>query len=114
MSQTENHGMDSIKTKRKKIEKYIRINGYRLVFGIGSFLLIITGFLYWAGGKYNTPVLSVAMVFVALVLIITMFLSLIIVEAFVLKVKKYSGNQVTQTFDHLLKIERSKMNNKIK
>lgn len=110
MKWLEDQRKESIKKQRNEIIKFIRINGYRLIFGIGAILIGSTVFLYWAGEKYNTPVLSMVMTFIGLGLVITAFLSMILVEAFVLKAKKYSDDQVSQTYKNLLNIEKNKRN----
>lgn len=94
--------------QRAKLIKYIRINGYRLIGGIGAFLLGSALFMTWVGDHYDTPMIVKAMIFTTIVFCLAIILSVAYVEIFVLKVKKYTEKQVSMTFEKLLNIEKNK------
>lgn len=96
---------NEIKIQRDKLIKYIRINGYRLIFGIGSFLIGSAIFFAWLGDRYNVTMIISAMIFVFIVLFLAIILSISLVEMYVLKVKRYSDNQVFSTYETLKNIE---------
>lgn len=103
---------EQVDEQRTKIVKYVRINGYRLIVGIGTFLLGSTLFMAWVGYHYNTPIIVTAMLLTSFVFFIAMLLSVAYVEIFVLKVKKYTQHQVYKTFENLVNIEKTKEYNK--
>lgn len=99
---------DEVGVQRAKLIKYIRINGYRLIGGIGAFLVGSALFMAWVGDHYDTPMIVKAMIFTTIVFCLAIILSIGYVEIFVLKVKKYTESQVLKTFEKLLNIEKSK------
>lgn len=101
-----------VNEQRTKIIKYIRINGYRLILGIGTFLLGSALFMAWVGDRYETPMIVNAMIFTSIVFFLAIILSIAFLEIFVIKVKKYTEKQVSKTYDHLVNIELNKKSKK--
>lgn len=104
---------EEVSVQRVKLTKYIRINGYRLIGGIGTFLLGSTLFMAWVGDHYDEPMIVRAMIFTSIAFCLAIILSIAYVEIFVLKVKKYSESQVSKTYDQLANIEKIKNKKKL-
>lgn len=104
---------EEVSKQRAKLIKYIRINGYRLIGGIGTFLLGSALFMAWVGDHYNTQMIVMAMIFTSIAFCLAIILSIAYVEIFVLKVKKYTDNQVSKTYDQLVNIEKKKRKEKL-
>ncbi|MBP9786108.1 MAG: hypothetical protein KBC72_00750 [Acinetobacter sp.] len=104
---------EEVSMQRSKLIKYIRINGYRLIGGIGTFLLGSALFMAWVGDHYDTPMILSAMIFTSIVFCLAIILSIGYVEIFVLKVKKYTDNQVSKTYEQLVNIEKTKRMKKL-
>lgn len=102
------HVEKEIKEQRKKLIKYIRINGYRIIFGITAFLIGSAIFMAWVGNHYHVTMIVSAMIFVFIAFGLAFILGIALLEIFVLKVKKYSDKQVSETYETLVNIEKKK------
>lgn len=99
---------NEIKEQRIKLIKYIRINGYRIIFGITSFLFASAIFMAWVGDHYQVPMIVSAMIFIFIAFGLAFILALFMLEIFVLKVKRYDNKQVSTTYETLVNIEKKK------
>lgn len=99
---------NEIKEQRLKLIKYIRINGYRLIFGITAFLFASALFMAWVGDHYQVTMIVSAMIFIFMAFGLAFILALSLLEIFVLKVKRYDDDQVSTTYETLVNIERKK------
>ena len=102
------HVEKEIKEQRKKLIKYIRINGYRIIIGITAFLFGSAIFMAWVGNHYHVTMIVSAMIFVFIAFGLAFILGIALLEIFVLKVKKYSDKQVSKTYETLVNIEKKK------
>ena len=103
---------NEIKEQRTKLIKYIRINGYRLIFGISAFLFGSALFIAWAGNHYQVTMIVSAMIFIFIAFGIAFILGVALLEMFVLQVKQYDDKQITNTFETMVNIEKKKRNEK--
>ena len=67
---------EEVSMQRTKLIKYIRINGYRLIGGIGTFLLGSALFMAWVGDHYDTPMILSAMIFTSIVFCLAIIFSI--------------------------------------
>lgn len=103
---------NEIKEQRTKLVKYIRINGYRIIFGIAAFLFGSALFMAWVGDHYQVTMIVSAMIFVFIAFGIAFILGVALLEMFVLKVKRYGDDQITTTYETLVNIEEKKIKEK--
>ena len=104
------YSKEEVKIQRDKIVKYIRINGYRLIGGISFLLFGSAAFFAFVGSHYNVTMIVSAMIFIFIALSLALIFGISFVEIFVIKVKKYTDEQVSTTYEKSVNIAKSKSN----
>lgn len=97
----------TIAAKRSALIKYIRINGYRIFFGVSALLFGSTFLFAFIGYHFNITMIVSAMVFILIALFIAAIFGVTFIEMFVVRLKRCNDHQVERTFEKLISIKKN-------
>lgn len=97
-----------VNIQKVKLVKYVRMNGYRILIKLWLFLVLCAFVMAFIGVHFNVAIIAAAMILLVIALCICFVVGVALVEMFVLKVKRYTDNQVAKTYLKLVETENLK------